>query len=430
MPISRSCIARKEDIKSWSHLVDVPGTELEVDKITLIIGLQEKPSISLPLEYRTGGENDPVAIRYSLGWTVVGPIGKRKDEACYVTNFARTVNDAITLRGDLSYEIEDSWGIEDWKPSMKMDHQGDDGCDGNEMKLNPIVNESALCSVASGVDNDLNHKLERLWRTDFQDCIVDTKVCPSTEDRKALDMMEESLKRDGHYQVALPLRHNPPCLPNNEETAAKRARTLKKRLLQDQCLSEKYATTMNDYLEKGYAEKIPKKQLQPADTSIWYLTHHPVTHPAKPEKVRIVFDCAATYQNTSLNQQLLQGPDQTNQLVGVLIRFRQERIGLVSDIESMFHQVLVEPRDCDALRFFWWLNADMTGEMKEYRMVRHLFGATSSPNVANFCLRKTADDHQDEFDPSVLDTIKRNMYVDDEVGGELVRSYYLSGAES
>ena len=75
------------------------------------------------------------------------------------------------MRGDLSYEIEDSWGKEDWKPSMKMDHQGDDGWDGNEMKLNPIglVNESASCSAASSVDNDLNQKLERLWRTDFQD---------------------------------------------------------------------------------------------------------------------------------------------------------------------------------------------------------------------------------------------------------------------
>ena len=97
------------------------------------------------------------------------------------------------------------------------------------------------------------------------------------------------------------------------------------------------ATTMNYYLEKGYAEKIPKEQLQPAGTSIWYLPHHPVTHPAKPEKVRIVFDCAATYQNISLNQQLLQGTYQTNQLVGVLIRFRKEGIGSVSDIESMFH---------------------------------------------------------------------------------------------
>ena len=132
MTISSSCIARKEDIKSWPHLVDVPITELEVDEITLIIGLQEKPSIFLPLEYRTGSENDPVAIRYSLGWAVVGPIGKRKDEACYATNFARTVNGASTLRGDLSYENEDSWGLEDWKPSTKMDRQGDDGSD--EMK--------------------------------------------------------------------------------------------------------------------------------------------------------------------------------------------------------------------------------------------------------------------------------------------------------
>ena len=115
------------------HLVNVPITELEVDEIILIIGLQEKPVIFLSLEYRTGGENDPVATRYSLGWTVVGPIGEKKDEACYATNFARTVNGASTLRGDLSYEIEDSWGKEDWKPSMKLDHQGDDGWDGNEM---------------------------------------------------------------------------------------------------------------------------------------------------------------------------------------------------------------------------------------------------------------------------------------------------------
>ena len=397
MPISRSCIARKEDIKSWPHLVDVPITELPVDEITLIIGLQEKPSIFLPLEYRTGGEEDPVAIRYSLGWTVVGPIGGRKDEAGYGTNFARTVNSVNTLYDDLSQPV-------------------DDGCNGSERMLDPagLVDESASSFAVSSLDEDLNHKLERLWRTDFQDCVVDTKVCPSVEDQRALKMIEQSLQQvNGHYQVALPWRHNPPRLPNNRESTAQRALTLKKRLLRDQGLLEKYATTMNDYLGKGYAEKIPRDELQPADTPIWYLPHHPVIHPAKPDKVRIVFDCAAAYQNTSLNQQLLQGPDQTNQLVGVLIRFRQERIGLVSDIESMFHQVLVDPRDCDALRFFWWPNADLTGEMEEYRMVRHLFGATSSPSVANFCLRRTADDHRDEFDPRVLDTIKRNMYVDD-----------------
>lgn len=84
-----------------------------------------------------------------------------------------------------------------------------------------------------------------------------------------------------------------------------------------------------------------------------------------------------------MNQQLLQGPDQTNQLVGVLSRFRQETVAMVADIEGMFHQVLVEPKDCDMLRFLWWPNGDLSGEMEEYRMVKHLFAATSSPSIAN-----------------------------------------------
>ena len=51
---------------------------------------------------------------------------------------------------------------------------------------------------------------------------------------------------------------------------------------------------MTDYIEKGHAVK----------------------NPLKPDRVRFVYDCAAKYGGTSLNQQLLQGLDQTNQLVG------------------------------------------------------------------------------------------------------------------
>ncbi len=67
----------------------------------------------------------------------------------------------------------------------------------------------------------------------------------------------------------------------------------------------------------------------------------------KPNKVRIVFDRAAEYRGVSLNSELLQGPDFTNKLVGVLMRFRQERVALVADIEGMFHQVRVSPRDIE-----------------------------------------------------------------------------------
>lgn len=74
-------------------------------------------------------------------------------------------------------------------------------------------------------------------------------------------------------------------------------------------------------------------------------------------------------------------PDQTNQLTGVLIRFREELILMVADVEAMFLQVMVEPQDYDALRFLWWLNEDLSGEMDMYRMTRHLDRATSLPSV-------------------------------------------------
>jgi len=117
---------------------------------------------------------------------------------------------------------------------------------------------------------------------------------------------------------------------------------------------------MADYLENGHAKRVSDEELEEKDRPKWYLPHHPVTHPLKPGKVRVIYDCAAKYGGMSLNQQLLQGPDQTNQLVGVLSRFRQEPIGVVADIEAMFHQVLVEPKDCDALRFLWWPNGDLS----------------------------------------------------------------------
>ncbi|XP_063049984.1 uncharacterized protein LOC134444684 [Engraulis encrasicolus] len=41
----------------------------------------------------------------------------------------------------------------------------------------------------------------------------------------------------------------------------------------------------------------------------------------------------------SLNTELLQGPDLTNTLLGVIMRFRKEPIGIMADVKSMFHQV-------------------------------------------------------------------------------------------
>ena len=238
-------------------------------------------------------------------------------------------------------------------------------------------------------------------------------MSPSIEDKRALEMMEQSLKVvNGHFLVGPPWRTNPPYLPNNRLMVKRRAAFLKKRLLRDEDLFSKYNATLNEYIEEGHAERVPTDELQPGDGPVWYLPHHPVTHPLKPGKVRVVFDCAAQFAHTSLNRQLLQGPDLTNNIVGVLTRFRQEFVGRVADIPSMFHQVRVEPRDCDALRFLWWPGRDLSAELTVYRVVKHLFGATSSPSVVNLCLNKTAK-MDGGLNSEVANVIKGNMYVDD-----------------
>lgn len=127
----------------------------------------------------------------------------------------------------------------------------------------------------------------------------------------------------------------------------------------------------------------------------------------------MVFDCSAKFQGVSLNDCLLQGPDLTNSLVGVLTRFREDPVAFMADVESMFHQVIVPPELNDYLRFLWWPGGNLDAELEEYQMVVHLFGAVSSPSVANFALKQTASDNEEEYGTLIADTLRKNFYVDD-----------------
>jgi hypothetical protein len=163
---------------------------------------------------------------------------------------------------------------------------------------------------------------------------------------------------------------------------------------------------MNDYIIKGYTKQLTKTEEIMKGDKIWYLPHHPVINPHKPGKVRAVFDAASKYGNTSLNDQLLVGPDLINSLVGILIRYRQDPVALIADIEAMFHQVKVRPEDCDALRFLWW-NGDIEGPAVEFKMLVHIFGAKSSPCCADKALLKTADDNESKYGKDVAEVVRR-----------------------
>ena len=106
----------------------------------------------------------------------------------------------------------------------------------------------------------------------------------------------------------------------------------------------------------------------------WYIPHHGVYHPTK-KKIRVVFDCSAQVDGVSHNDVLLQVPDLTSSLVGVLMRFRLETVAVMGDIEAMFYQVRVPESHKKYLRFFWWPGNDFDVEPQEYELCVHLVGA-------------------------------------------------------
>lgn len=250
---------------------------------------------------------------------------------------------------------------------------------------------------------------------DFSEKSADRQGTLSQDDLQFLKRMEEGIRQtaDGHYEMPLPFRGNTPKLPNNKPLALRRLNKLKTRMENDVKYRQDYMAFMQDIIRKGFAERVPHEQRPDDDGKSWYIPHHGVYHPQKPDKIRIVFDCSATFMSHSLNKYLLQGPDLTNSLGGVLCRFRKELIAFMCDLEAMFHQFKVKEEDRDYLRFYWWENSDITKTPVQYRMTVHLFGAASSPGCSNFGLKKTATDNECEFGSDAAEFIRKDFYVDD-----------------
>lgn len=193
----------------------------------------------------------------------------------------------------------------------------------------------------------------------------------SYEDRTFMSKVSKSIhqRSDGNYEMPRPFKQETVALPDNKEVAFNRLSRLKRRLKTESKYRKDYLDFMSNLIECGHAERVPTEEGEMKNGQVWYIHHHGVYHPKKPDKLRVVVECSVEFSGESLNQHLLQGPDQTNNLVGVLCRFRQEPVAVMCDIESMFHQVHLNPEHHNFLRFLWWENGNINSEPKEYRMM-------------------------------------------------------------
>ena len=348
-------MSRPQDLSKWEHLKDIPLPEIGGEEVTILIGANI-PEAQIHEEVRVGGAGEPYAVRTLLGWAIMGP-----------------------LNGNIRSQVD--------KVNVNFLKYGNETLDQQMNQFLGLENIDSTSSSRKGM---------------------------SVQDREALGKLNSSVRLvDGHYEVGMLWKHENPWLPNNRMTAVARLRSLRRRLSADEQLCCKYRNFMDDLLTKGYARKLTEDEAAARSPRTWYLPHHGVFHPHKPGKIRVVFDAAALHDGVSLNSQLNRGPDLTNSLLGVLLRFRQERIVLAADIQSMFLQVKVPAEDPDALRFLWWGDADFRKPPEEYQMVSHIFGAKDSPSCANYCLKRTADDNKKIFSKEAVKSVQEDFYVDD-----------------
>ena len=368
IPVDKEEIPTPSKVAKWKYLDKIhPHLQHDDDaeEVGILIGAN-CPRALEPLETIPSQGSGPYAFRSVLGWCVTGPIINKvpstSEQRC---NFVSIANNNI--RFVMQDEIKEQ-GLGEMM--LKMFQQ--DFSENNE------VGESENLSI---------------------------------NDKKFLRIMDENVKLiDGHYQLPLPFKEQIMDVPNNKSLAIKRVFSLKKKLQTNKKMHEDYCTFMKNIFDKGFAEKCDSSS---ENGKTWYLPHHGVYHPKKPNKIRVVFDCSAKYGGVSLNSLLLQGPDLTNQIIGVLTRFREDQVALVGDIESMFYQVRVPKDQRDMLRFVWWPEGDLSAELQEYQMCVHLFGGTHSPSTCNYALRKTAKDNTEEFGEEAASTLINNFYVDD-----------------
>ena len=97
-------------------------------------------------------------------------------------------------------------------------------------------------------------------------------------------------------EVPLPFKKDAVTLPNNKSLALRRLQKLRAKMMKNPKYRDDYISFMENVINSNMAERVPQNELSLADGSVWYVPHHGVYHPKKPDKIRVVYDCRSEYE--------------------------------------------------------------------------------------------------------------------------------------
>ena len=156
LPVSKAAIGTQEDVNRWPHLKGIDVPRIEAE-IGLLID-SDVPQAMQPKEVRESKNGGSFAMRTILGWMLSGPLGRKETKV--------PTSNLIDTTANLSKQFED------------------------------------FCNLG------------------FNDSSYEPKMSVPQNDQRALKIMEGTVKlSNGHYEISLQWKNNPPHLENNRPQA-------------------------------------------------------------------------------------------------------------------------------------------------------------------------------------------------------------------
>ena len=175
-------------------------------------------------------------------------------------------------------------------------------------------------------------------------------------------------------------------------------------------LGREHCEQIQDMIDRGAAVVLSKEVLEAWDGDYHYL---PIVGVKGKGTLRVCFDAARRQGgHPSLNDCLYKGPDRfVNNLLSVILAFRNGRVGCVADIKKFHNQVYLFDEDVHMQRFLWrGLNPDIPPQTLAVAV--NNFGVTSANCIATCALRNSADKFASVYPVESLE-VKHQTYIDE-----------------
>ncbi|XP_057656782.1 uncharacterized protein LOC130894179 [Diorhabda carinulata] len=275
----------------------------------------------------------------------------------------------------------------------------------NQLKLNtngPVLQETQLGWLVSGkiqgfqISNNIVCNLVKnkgdLYIQDqlskfFEIESVKTASPWSKEEMDCETHFKDTTTRtqEGRFVVSIPLKASPKILGESLGLAKRRFKSLEQKFSKEYQFSRMYKNFILEYERLNHMQNIGEvSEVNHEDA--YYLPHHGILrmHSATT-KLRTVFDASArSTSGVSFNELQLKGPVIQDDLVSILLRFRQYKYVVTADIEKMYRQVLVSKDQHKMQRILWRDNENKALSVCELSTVT--YGTTSAPFLAIRCL--------------------------------------------